>query len=557
MTQKRKFICLAFLISFLPKGDCQIDYNNVPQVTKTILINDIHVQVDPNTLLGLSDILIENGLISKIAPYIEPPFNAQIIEADSAYAYPGFIDAFSHVGIPKEDDKKSRPEVQFKGYPPNDVAGITPEVTVSTQIDHKHSSFKKYRDAGFTIVHSVPKGRMLPGQGVILSLNNTDNENMVIRDNASTLFQFKGARGFYPNTSIGVMAKWRDLYKNAELLDKNNKAYALSPKGLMRPQNDKAISALIPVTHQLQPVFTPTKKSKDIFRAVALQKELGYKLVLSNVEHIGASQKHLNSSDIDIILSLNLPKKNKEGKPLDSLNLNNTQKALMARKKNSIKEYLTQAGNLEKMGKSFSFTVMDSKIDELKRNLLRLIENGLTEKAALSALTINPAQLLNIDKITGTLEKGKLANISIYDKPFFQKDSKIKMVIVEGNVNEVKQSSDKKQNSNNKNLLGVWSYTSEILGEDYSGTVTIEDNDGSLSVVILNDDEPDKPLEGQGTSYENGKLSYSITIISDGQVVPVNINMDMAEDSYSGNINIEGLGDFSMEGKKITSPENK
>ena len=286
----------------------QIDYNNIPEVTDKIFINDVHVQKTPTLNIGLSDILIENGLIVQIGTNMTPPVDAKIIEADSAYAYSGFIDAFSHLGIPKKEPNGKRPEVKFKGFPPNEVAGITPEKLASADLSHSEGSIKSHRDAGFTIAHIVPRGKMLPGQGSIISLHGSSADEMILKDQTSTFLQFSGARGYYPSTVIGVMAKWRDLYRKAHFHNKNLENYKLSANGIQRPHEDKTLNALIPVTNGSRPVFMTTKKVKDIFRAVELQKELGYDLVLCDVKQIGAAQKYLKSSKIDILLSLDLPK---------------------------------------------------------------------------------------------------------------------------------------------------------------------------------------------------------------------------------------------------------
>ena len=48
------------------------------------------------------------------------------------------------------------------------------------------------------------------------------------------------------------------------------------------------------------------------------------------------------------------------------------------------------------------------------------IKRGLSKKAALEALTVNPAKILNIDGVTGELTKGSLANFLITSKPIFE-----------------------------------------------------------------------------------------------------------------------------------------
>ena len=59
--------------------------------------------------------------------------------------------------------------------------------------------------------------------------------------------KFQGARGgarVYPGTPLGIMAKFRDVYKNAELSSRHSKLFA-SNSGLNRPEINKTYEALL------------------------------------------------------------------------------------------------------------------------------------------------------------------------------------------------------------------------------------------------------------------------------------------------------------------------
>jgi hypothetical protein len=100
---KKLFFAIVSVFILIKPGLAQTDYNNVPDVTGKIFINDVYLkQYNPDTFL-IHDILIDNGIIKNIAPAMEAPFDARIIEGDSIYAYSAFIDAFSHTGIPQPD----------------------------------------------------------------------------------------------------------------------------------------------------------------------------------------------------------------------------------------------------------------------------------------------------------------------------------------------------------------------------------------------------------------------------------------------------------------------
>ena len=248
-------ITMTLLLGLMTQVIAQIDYDIYPEVTSTYLINDVHIQKSPQDSFGLGDILIEDGYIKQVARQINAPSNALVIEGDSAYVYPAFIDPLSHAGIKKEEDKKDQPRVKFQSHPPNAVVGITPEKHAHAMVDAKNESIKALKSNGFAIANVAPRGSMLPGQSSLMLLSGDSNEDMILKEGTGMYMQLKGTRGFYPTTIIGVMAKWRDLYRQATYLDKHQQATRSSQGPFKRAKADKALTSLIPVTKKQQPLF--------------------------------------------------------------------------------------------------------------------------------------------------------------------------------------------------------------------------------------------------------------------------------------------------------------
>lgn len=576
MNKKHALIPLLFMVFWLPIN-AQIDYDKVPEVTNTILINDVHIQKSPASNFGIGDILMKDGLIVQISKNIDPPFDARVIEADSAYAYPAFIDALSHTGMSKKENKEERPKIKFKGYPPNDVAGITPERSAKDFIGVKESSLKDMREAGFGIVHAVPRGKMLPGQGCLFSLSGDTPESMLLQENVSQFFQFKGSRPVFPSTTIAVMAKWRDLCRQSGYLLKHRDTYKQSSIGTQRPKSDKSLEALFPIVDKKAPVFMNTPKVKDVFRALVLKKELGYNLVLSDVKQIMPALNKVKASGASILLSTALPKeakkdkkkkdkKDKPDKEKDDKEKSDKKKEnefdmeaklMKERKEASMKAYVGLAGELEKQGINFGFSMLSGKPKDLQKNLMRMIEAGLSEKAALAALTTGPAKILNIDNKVGTIDKGKLANIFISDKPYFEKDSKIKFVFVEGKVTELKKDKKKKKSSGDGNLeplIGVWSYEVQIPGETQSGEITIS-NDGELAIELVDESTPDETDKATDIDTDGTNVTFVLTINDDGMDIKLDFDLDFTEDGFEGMVQAGPFGSFPISGSKISSPE--
>jgi len=393
--------------------------------------------------------------------------NANVVQ--KLYVYAGFIDACSHAGIGKKENKDT-PRVDNPGNPPKKLAGITPQYDVRSAIGEKlDKSMSDLRELGFGFVHVVPRGRMMPGQGSVLSTGNLPVTESILKENVSQFAQFKSARRMFPATTIGVMSQFRDLIKNATYSDQYLKSYNLNPKGLDRPKHDEVLSALYPVVNKKKPVFFYTPKVKDVNRALILQKELGYNMILTGVRQGWPLMSSITAMRSPVVLSLKLPEeikdetadeeadgkeakdKEKKKKKEEKKEEDPEMKMLKKRKKKSHDQYVGQAAQFEKKNVKISFSTLDTKSKDIKPNIMRMVKGGLSEKGALAALTTNPASLLGISSMAGTVEQGKIANIFITDKPYFEEKSKIKYVIMDGVVKENKEEKKKKKS-------GIWHY---------------------------------------------------------------------------------------------------
>ena len=235
---------------------------DVPQVTNKIFIENLTLHTHPEAEPYVGNILVEEGIITQIGVNITAPYDAKIVKGDSMQAYPGFIATLSHIGIKAPKDDNQRPKVERTGYPPNDVAGITPEKSVENLYDVKEGTITDFRKQGFTMAHTVPYGKMMPGKGSVISLNGASfNEATISKDN-SMYAQWSTARGVFPGTFIGIMAKWREMYRNAELANNHSSSYKANPLNRKRPNQDAATNALFSLINKEIPVFFYSRKTQ-------------------------------------------------------------------------------------------------------------------------------------------------------------------------------------------------------------------------------------------------------------------------------------------------------
>ena len=432
--------------------------NDVPEVTRTYAVTGATVVPAPGQLIDNATIVIRDGLIEAVGAGVSVPPDAVVIRADSLFAYAAFIDGLSHVGIPEPvDDNEPRPD--DPGNPGYERAGVQPDRSAAELIEPDHNSIEAHRSAGFATANVVPHGRMLPGSATIATLA-PPAPTWLRKDNAM-FATFRGGSRVYPGTSVGVMAHYRQLYREAERHQQWQSAYERNPNGLSHPPGDAVLESFFPVIAGTRPVVYHANSALEMQRAVRLKNELGFEVVIAGATEASEIIDQIVATDVPLILSVELPEEEKEEKAdttvadttaappvaFDPTFVSQSQadaederENLEARRRDVRQRYLETAAALEKAGIEFGFAGIDVDADEILPNVRKMVEAGLSEEAALAALTTNNARILGVDSAVGTLEAGKLAHVVITDGPLFDEDTKIRYVFVLGHPTEFEAS---------------------------------------------------------------------------------------------------------------------
>jgi len=201
---------------------------------------------------------------------------------------------------------------------------------------------------------------------------------------------------------------------------------------------DRVLEAFYPVIDKRIPVLFRADKALDLHRVLLLQKDLGFSLTAANLKEGWDVIPKLKSSGAKVFLSLELPEEKKEEKKdekaladspfTDSLE----RKALEKRKAEFVALQTGQAASFQKAGVAFGFSTLSAKSKDIPANFRRIIKAGLTEDQLLAALTSSPASLLGLSDRLGSIDPGKVANLVVSRKPYFDEKSKVQYVFVDG-----------------------------------------------------------------------------------------------------------------------------
>ena len=551
MKLQRKIIFRLVLILPLLTGTLSINAQSDPTgksaATRTYAITNASIVQTPGNVMEGGTIVIKNGLITAVGKNVTVPNDAQVLDGTGMYVYAGFIDGMSNTGA-KRPKAMDRPSNLFTPDPPNDYAGITPENHVVDQIDIGSSTIDGMRKAGFTVSHTVPYGRMLPGSGSLILLGDKSHpDDMILTEDVALFSQFVGAPGAYPGNILGIMAKFRNIYRNAEINKKHVDLYAENPSGLERPPQDRVTEAFYPVLSGNKRVYFNVSDMLSVRRALRLKADLGFNVTLANIKQGWEMASELSQPGVQVFLSMAIPAEPKDSKAEDKTD---EVKALEARRMEFYKMHVSQAATLQAAGVKFGFSAMGTNGNKVKANMMTMIENGLSADDALAALTTNAASILGIDKIAGTAEVGKMGNLVVTNGPYFEKKSKVKYVFVDGDkyeyeIKEAKKGDDKATDDapageSDDPVLGSWSYSFVTpQGEQTGKMIFKKEGDLYTGVLTSDDGSPDNDL--QDISFRDGTLSFSFAIDGGGQSIDIIVTGTITGKDYEAEATVEAF----------------
>lgn len=522
----------------------------LPPVSRTYAFTNINIIQAPGRKMDMATLLVKDGLISAVGKAVALPPGAIVIKADSMYVYAGFIDGFSRVGVSKPKEEQ-RERLKDPGNPPPERAGITPQNDVRYALNPGDKSIEELRNIGFTVAHVVPYGNFLPGQSAIVLLGGKSADQMVLQSRAALYSELTGTQNIYPNTIMAVMAKWRELYRQAMQAKNYESLYAANRSGLERPATDRVLEAFYPVIDQRMPVLFRSERILEMQRVLALKQDLKFPVLLGDVKEAWPLIGKVKASGAKVFLSLELPEEvKKDDKKKDAADPERD--ALEKRKAEMIAKATAQAAAFQNAAVPFGFATATVKPSTITAHLRRMIAAGLSEDAALAALTSAPAQLLGLSDRLGSIDPGKMANLVVSDKPYFSEKAKVRYVMVDGELFKL-ENKEVKKSDGKASAGGAWSYKVESP-QGGSGKIVIKDDGkGNLSGTITNS-TTNRETELKNLEVDGKTLTFSFDFAMGPNPISIQVSATIEGDSMEGSMAVGQFGNFPL--KASRDPKN-
>jgi imidazolonepropionase-like amidohydrolase len=403
-------ICLCLLVAF---ALFPVNANAQRSAIDTYAITNARIVTVSGPVIERGTVVVRNGLIAAAGANVNAPPDARVIDGTGVNCL-SRPDRFVH-----EPCVTRSCAFTFSGWRPassgrrlapgpnsTQPPGLQPEVMVEDVIRPGGNEIEASRNTGITTALTSPRTGIWMGQSALINLTGDTPQQMIVRSPVAMHVSFTPLRtGGYPGSLLGVFAALRQMMLDAQRYRDAMQSYEREPRGTRRPETDRSLAALVPVIEGRMPVVMLANSEREISRALDLAEEFKLRLIIAGGREADRVADRLAKQKVPVLLSLNLPKRTTAAIPeADPEPLRVLRERVEAQQ---------TAGKLAKAGVRFAFESGSlNNMSELLANANRTIENGLSATDALRAFTIWPAEILGVQNQLGSIEAGKIANLT-------------------------------------------------------------------------------------------------------------------------------------------------
>ena len=373
------------------------------------------IHPSPDQVISNATLVIKDGKIEAVGAGVSIPAGAIEIDLKGKHIYPSFIEIYADYGMPrikKGDDKRNwniQQMISNKKGPYSWNEALKTEFRAHENFTVDTKKVTNWIKAGFGAISTHQIDGISRGSASLVSLAEKREHEIILKDITAHHYSFKKGSSTqnYPGSLMGAIALLKQTNIDSEWY--KNHGHQLEKNLSLEAWDElKNIPQIFAVSDKL-----------EALRVLKLGEETKDKFIIKGSGDEYQRLKELKKWNPSFILPLNFPKAYDVEDPYNALlvSLSDMKHWELAP---------SNPGFLEKAELEFAFTTdgLSEKSDFLK-NIQKAIKNGLSEKAALKALTTIPAKMIGCADIVGTLEKGKTANFLITSGNLFKKKTKI------------------------------------------------------------------------------------------------------------------------------------
>ncbi|MFK7934694.1 MAG: amidohydrolase family protein [Saprospiraceae bacterium] len=361
--------------------------------SQPILITGATIHIGNGQVIENGVIAFEDGSLSIVGDQTAMPTNAekyQTINASGKHIYPGLIAPNSQLGLVEIGAVRSTRDSR-------EVGNLNPNIRSIIAYNTDSKVTPTIRSNGVLLSQITPQGGRIPGQSSIVELDGWNWEDAAYATDDAIHLNWPGLfrrTGWWGEPGpIKKNDKYAEQVRDVKTFMQEAKAYSEMDKSAIKEKNLK-FEAMRGLFDGSKNLMIHANLVKTIQEATLLVESMGIQPIFVGGRDSWMITDFLKKHQVEIILA-----------PTQDL---------PAYEDSDVDQPFKTAGVLQAAGISFAFSGEGS---WQQRNLMfqagQSVGFGLDYEAAISALTLNTAKILNIADKVGSLETGKDATLIV------------------------------------------------------------------------------------------------------------------------------------------------
>jgi imidazolonepropionase-like amidohydrolase len=415
------------------------------EAPQAVAIRNAKIVTVSGPVIAKGTVVVRNGLIEAVGDNVQAPADAWIVDGEGLTVYPGLIDSLSTVGIPgataaaaltggrggRGQPTTASPAIAMpveRARGPEDRPSTTSWIIAADELQASDRRIESVRGAGFSTVVTFPTRGIFGGQGSVVDLLSGEKSGeMVLVPSVGQYISLTRGGGFgggggFPSALMGYISYIRQIYLDAAHYQLVKDAYAKDPRGMQRPEYDRALEGVL----ESKRILLPANRMVEIDRMLRFAAELKQPAILYGVREAYRPEAAdlLKKSGAPVLVSMRWPEPQRDANPEDV----DSFRALETRDKAA-----SAPAVLKKAGVPFAlYTDGLDQPRDIQRAVKKAIDAGLSREDAIRALTLAPAEIYHVADRVGSIEKGKIGNLLVTRGEIFDDRSKVEMIFVDG-----------------------------------------------------------------------------------------------------------------------------
>ena len=407
-----KNLLIIFLLTLTVFANEQIPAP--PQKNPIILKNGFIHTISNGVIEG--SILFNKGKIIRIAKYITPPKDCEVIDLNGKHVYPGMIAAVSGLGLVEINAVAVTNDHSERG-------DFNPNVRTNVAFNPDSEIIPTTRSNGILIANVIPASGLVSGQSSVMMLDGWTWENATLSSPSGLHINWPNmnSRSSTENDKKRLKAAKQQL-DDLEKMIKDARAYARLRQTKSRlaenyHNEDLRWESMIPYVEKKLPIFVHANEIRQIEASISWANRHNLKIVIVGGKDAWRTTDLLVKNKIPVIY---------EG--VTSLPFRRFEDYDQAYKTPSI---LYEKG-VQFCISDYGYAGRAEQIRNLPYQASMAASYGLPKEAAFRAVTLSVAEILGIDKEVGSLEEGKDATLFISDEDPLEIRTNIIQAFIQG-----------------------------------------------------------------------------------------------------------------------------